>query len=109
MKDVAASDDYGLDRLKETHPSERTFFSHTFIDGVFLLDRGFVLVDSQPFMSLLANHDKADKMLKYIWACSDQDELTMLWVLINFLNRELLWNNFEFTNYLGDVFMQYSD
>lgn len=107
MKEVAASDDYGLDRLRETRPSERVFFSHTFIDGVFLLDRGFVLVDAQPFRSFLANHDDADDMREYIWVMHDQDELTMLWVLINILNLFLLWNSFAFTSYLGRVPISY--
>ena len=108
MKDVAASDDYGLDRLKETEPGERSFFGHTFIDGVFLLGRGFVLVDSQPFRSFLVDHRDVDNMLEHIWIMHDQDELTMLWVLINLLNQYLLWNNFELTDYLGDVSMQYA-
>lgn len=109
MKDVSASDDYGLDRLRETHPSNRHFFDHTFIDGVFLLDRGFVLVDSQPFESFLLNHADVDSVLNHIWIRGSEDELTTLWILINLLNESLLWNSVDPTDYLGQVSMVYED
>ena len=107
MKDVSASDDFGLDRLRQTHPSERRFFDHTFIDGVFLLKRGFVLVDAQPFESFLLRQENVDEMLDYCWIMHFEDELTMLWALINSLNQYLLWNSLDLSEYLGTIQLQY--
>ena len=107
MKEVSSADDYGLDSLRQTHPSDRSFFDHTFIDGVFLLKRGFVLVDAQPFQSFLRKHNSVDSVLDYIWIMHSEDELTMLWVLINSLNQLLLWNGFWFSEYLGKINLSY--
>ena len=109
MKDVSEYDDYGLDRLKTTHPGKRGFFGHTFIDGVFLLDRGFVLVDSQPFRSFLANRDDVNDLLDHIWVTLDEEELTVLWIVINLLNRALLWNDLDLSGYLGRFGLTYHD
>ena len=54
MKDISADGDYGLDHLRECNPDNRDFFAHSFIDGIFVLGKGFVAVDSLPFESQVA-------------------------------------------------------
>ena len=103
LQELSRLDDYNLSTLRQTDPKQRDFFNHTFIDGVFLLGRGFVLVDSLPFRSLLAESDDIDGVSEYIWIKCPEQELTMLWALINTLNQKLLWNEFEITRYLGKM------
>lgn len=109
MQDSARIEDYNLDRLRGTQPEQRPFFNHTFIDGVFLLGRGFVLVDSLPFRSPLAEETGIERGSDYIWLGCCEQELTMLWALINALNQKLLWNEFEITDYLGGMPFWMSD
>ncbi len=104
MKEVSESDDYNLKQLRQTHPNQRGFFNHTFIDGVFVLQRGFVLVDGLPIRSPLADKpeiENLDDFLRLIWIHCDEQELTMLWALINTLNQCMLWNMSDVTPYLG--------
>ena len=103
LQEVSRRDNYNLSNLRQTHPSQREFFHHTFIDGVFLLGRGFVLVDSLPFQSFLAERDDIERVSEYIWLTCTEQELTMLWTLINTPNQKLLWNELEITHYLGEM------
>lgn len=103
MQETSQSEDYGLELLRETPPEQRDFFRHNFIDGVFILNRGFVLVDSLPFRSILVDNEDIDGILEYIWIICPEQELTMLWALINTLNHKLLWNTVEITHYLGEM------
>lgn len=103
MKEASESDDYNLTQLKKEHPDQREFFDHTFIDGVFILQRGFVVVDALPFQSLIAGRHDVGDCLEHIWISSPEQELTVLWALINTLNRSMLWNTSDVTPYLGTV------
>ena len=51
MTAVSKEDGFGLDDLRNTNPGERGFFDHLFVDGVFVLGKGFVAVDSLRFES----------------------------------------------------------
>ena len=44
MREISAENDYGLDRLRACNPEDRQFFGHQFIDGIFILGKGFVVV-----------------------------------------------------------------
>ena len=103
MKEVSESDDYNLTQLRTTHPADRGFFNHTFIDGVFILQRGFVLVDGLPICSLVAGRHDVGDCLEHIWISSPEQELTVLWALINTLNRSMSWTTSDVTPYLGTV------
>ena len=62
-------DDYDLDALKKAKPQDRAFYNNLFIDGVFVLGKGFVLVDSLPTKSpLIKQICKIDQLTSdYIW------------------------------------------
>ena len=51
MIDVSKENDFRLDDLENSEPEKREFFNHLFVDGVFVLSRGFVVVDALPFQS----------------------------------------------------------
>ena len=105
MKDISADGDYGLDRLRECNPENRGFFGHSFIDGIFVLGKGFVAVDSLPFESQVAQaiQDGLEIPPSAIWIHGSERELEMLWLLISTLNEKLLWSNFAMEPYLGVV------
>ena len=105
MIDVSKEDDYRLDRLRTTNPEDRGFFDHLFIDGIFILRKGFVLVDAMPFESqiALAIRDGLDVPSSEIWIHDSGRELEILWIAISTLNEKLLWNNFDMSRYLGMV------
>ena len=58
MMAVSKEDGFGLDDLRNSNPGERGFFNHLFVDGVFVLGKGFVAVDSLPFESTVRESHK---------------------------------------------------
>ena len=105
MLDVSAEDDYGLDQLRKTDPEERRFFDHLFLDGIFVLGKGYVVVDALPFGSQIASARQQGINVKpsEIWVQGLGRELEMLWITINTLNEKYLWNTFDMSPYLGMV------
>jgi hypothetical protein len=105
MKDLSLESDYGIDRLRETAAEDRSFFSHLFIDGVFILGKGYAYVDALPWQSRLvgAIHEGQQVPDGTIWGYSKNNELPVLWVLINILSESYLWNNFNMSDYLGAI------
>ena len=113
LKEISQEDEFGLEALSETEPSERFFFEHKFIDGVFLLGCGYVTIDALPFAS---NVDKAinngvNISPNSIWVWSKEKELLVLWALINQINAYLLWGEAELNTYMGkmEIFIDDSD
>ena len=102
---VSEEDDYGLDQLRTTSPEDRQFFNHSFVDGIFVLGKGFVLVDALPFESQIARaiQQGLDVPPSEIWIHGSARELEMLWITISTLNEKLLWNTFNMSPYLGIV------
>ena len=96
MRDISAEGDYGLDRQ---------FFDHQFIDGIFILGKGFVVVDALPFESQVARAIQMglEVLPSGIWIRGSERELEWLWIIISTLNEKLLWSNFEMARYLGMV------
>ena len=102
---VSKEDDFGLDDLRNSKPGERGFFNHLFVDGVFVLGKGFVAVDSLPFKSTVERAIKQGLSVppSEIWIHGSERELEFLWAIINQLNEKLLWSNFDMSSYLGAV------
>ena len=105
MRDISAEGDYGLDRLGACNPEDRQFFDHQFVDGIFVLGKGFVVVDALPFESQVARAIQMGHEVSpsEIWIHGSERELEILWILISTLNEKLLWSNFEMARYLGMV------
>ena len=111
MMAVSKEDDYGLEDLRNTNPEDRQFSNHLFIDGIFVLGKGFVLVDALPFESQIARaiQQGLDVDPSEIWVQGLGRELEMLWISISTLNEKYLWNNFEMASYLGLVNFKLAD
>lgn len=105
MIDVSEEDDYGLDQLRTTNPEDRQYFNHSFVDGIFVLGKGFALVDALPSQSLIARamQQGLDVPSTEIWIYGSARELESLWITISALNEKLLWNTFNMSPYLGMV------
>ena len=105
MIEVSTEDDFGIDDLKKAKPEDRQFFNHLFLDGVFILGRGFVLIDSLPFESHVgrAIHEGLPVPSEEIWIHGSDRELELLWVVLTAVNEKLLWSSFDFGRYLGMV------
>lgn len=105
MMDVSKEDDFGLDDLRNTKSGEREFANHLFVDGVFVLGQGFVVVDALPFQSPVEGAIEAGITVppSSIWIHGTERELEYLWAIINQLNEKLLWSNFEMGSYIGTV------
>ncbi len=105
MKAVSREKDYGLDLLEACNPEDRGFFGHEFIDGVFVLGKGFVMVDALPFHSQVAQALEMgiEVPTTEIWIRGKARELEMLWILVSHLNEKLLWSNFDMGSYLGTI------
>lgn len=103
MKEVSAEDQYGLDELRKSTGDNRQYFSHTFVDGVFVLGRGYVHLDVLPFESGLQSLQSTGLEVSsdYIWISQDKDELLVLWILINEISEKYLWNDIDLTEYIS--------
>ena len=105
MRQASEEQPFRLDALRDTEPGSRAFFPHHFIDGIFVLGRGCVLVDGSPFKSLIARAIKKglDVSEREIWYYSKEHELLMLWAYINQVNACLSWSVADLTSYVGTV------
>ena len=111
LKDISQEDEYGLTALSDTEPGGRFFYNHHFVDGVFLLGRGYVTLDALPFESHIDRAIKNDLKVptKSIWVWSGEKELLMLWALINQINACLLWGEADLNSYIGMIEMSIDD
>ena len=103
MKEVSAEDEYGLGELRKTTAQDRQYFRHLFVDGVFVLGKGYVHLDVLPFGSAIESLSSQgiDASLDHIWISQDKDELLTLWLLINELSEKYLWNDVDLTEYVN--------
>ena len=92
-----------MEALSETEPGKRFFFNHHFIDGVFLLGRGYMILDALPFRSYVDQLIESGQPIspKAVWIWSRGNELLMLWALINQVNAGLLWGEADLNKYIG--------
>ena len=107
LEDISQEDEYGVEALRDAEPGRRFFFNHHFVDGVFLLGRGYVTLDALPFESQVnyAIESGLKVSPRAVWVWSREEELLMLWVLINQINAYLLWGEADLTSYIGEVGM----
>lgn len=105
-QEVAAEDKYGLDLLAETKPEERSFFPQKFLDGIFVLNKGYVCVDSMPFQSPSIGHDVPKD---HIWIYGEDGELEYFWAAVNLASEKLFWNDLDLGAYLPVRMMKVSD
>ena len=105
LKELSTEDDYGLDTLKAADPRGRSFFNHSFIDGVFVLGRGFVFVDTLPFHSQIAAAIEKGLAISpnEMWVFGKDHELLMLWAALNEINSFLLWSEHDLASYIGTI------
>lgn len=101
MKELSEEDDYNLKALMEADPQKRSYFNNLFLDGVFVLNKGFVTVDASPFVSPLVQDDKIPR--DHIWIYGDNRELQVLWAYITDVAERFLWCNAEMVSYLANV------
>ena len=75
------------------------------MDGIFVLGKGYVLIDSLPWDSPVgrAIQDGLEVPTTAIWIHSSERELEILWMVISALNEKLLWNTFDMGPYVGMV------
>ena len=97
--------EYGVDSLEATEPGKRFFHDHAFIDGVFVLGRGFVFLDALPFQSHIARAIEKGLPVppEAVWVFGKDNELMLLWALINQINAFLLWNEADLNPYVGEI------
>ena len=104
MKEISSKDDYNLDELRRTDPQERGWFNNLFLDGVFILGKGCILVDALPSRSPLTVPiaEGVNVTLDHIWL-QGEDELALLWAIINGLSEQMMWCSFDMGEYVGMV------
>ena len=103
MKDVSSEGEYNLDGLAQAEADNRPYFNHQFIDGVFVLGKGFVCLDALPFESWLqvARQHDSSLTVDHVWVYGKESELVFLWILINVLGEKYHWNDIDLGEYLG--------
>ena len=101
MKEISNEDDYKLEALRSIDPKERFFHPHMFIDGIFVLQRGYAYVDTLPFQSPLVGNPDISR--DHMFVFGKNRELFLLWALISELNQLLFWNEWEVFDYLDGV------
>ncbi len=107
MQEVAEEDDYRLKELCEADFASRNFFPHLFLDGVFVLNKGYVCIDAMPFQSPCVAQPDIPK--DHIWLFGDQAELEYLWAAVNLAGEALFWNELDLGAYLPVRMMQVSN
>ncbi len=100
MKEIASEDDYNIVGLTQAEAKHMPFFPHLFLDGVFVLNKGYVHLDAMPWVS--AREQNPDIPTDHIWVYRENHELEVLWAAINMISEKLLWNRFEVGEYLGN-------
>lgn len=112
MKEISAEDEYNLGQLRNTPGKDREFFNHLFIDGIFVLGKGYVHLDALPFRSVLESAALIERMevpTDHIWIYGEENELPILWILINVLSEKYLWNEIDLTKDTGTFYRILSD
>lgn len=101
MKEIAGKEDYNLDSLRAMPAKDRHFFPHSFLDGVFVLNKGCVFLDGGIIESPIVRD--TDTPLDHIWLYFKERELEVFWVILNLINASLLWNLPSIENYPGEM------
>ena len=81
MKEISEEDEYNLGQLRNTIGEGRAYFNHLFIDGIFVLGKGYVYLDALPFRSELESVALMERMevpTDHIWIYGEENELPVL-------------------------------
>ena len=111
LREISTEDEYGIEALQNTDPNMRQSVNHNFVDGVFILGRGFVHVDALPFNSNIGQAIEAGHRVspKSVWVLSREKELLALWTILNRINELLLWAEADLLRYIGDFTLELED
>lgn len=111
MKQVSMEDEFNLGELKRTSGENRAYFHNLFIDGVFVLGKGYVFLDVLPYQSALQAANLTGRTISsdHVWVSGIKHELPLLWTLVNELSEKYIWNNVDLTGYLGSFHYALSD
>ena len=104
MKQISTEEEYNIDELRNTSGENREYFDNLFIDGVFVLGKGYpVHLDVLPFQSVLRSLELEGETIPTasVWIYGREDELPILWLLVNELSEKYIWNNLDLFGYLG--------
>lgn len=103
MKQISTEEEYNIDELRNTSGENREYFDNLFIDGVFVLGKGYVHLDVLPFQSVLRSLELEGETIPTasVWVYGREDELPILWLLVNELSEKYIWNNLDLFGYLG--------
>ena len=98
VREVAEEDEYGLEELAQTPWENRRFAFHLFLDGIFVLNKGYIIAESMPFM-----RSRTDEVIPadHVWLLSERDELETMWMAITMVNEGLFWNMLDVTKYVS--------
>ena len=96
MREVSEEDDYDLKHLAKFSWQARKFAFHSFLNGIFVLNKGYILADS-----VLFGHPKRRHMsiIDYKWHWSESDELERMWMTLTMLSEEFHWNDLDLAEY----------
>ena len=94
--EILKEDGYGLEELVQTPWKERAFAFHSFLDGIFVLNKGYLLAECMPFRRTA---NDVEIYADQVWILSDQAELEMMWMALTAVSEGLLWNSFDVTGY----------
>ena len=81
-----------FNELVATPPRDRHDYANPSIDGIFVLDKGYVFLDAAPFSR---NIEEREAHPGLIWRCGLSDTLMVLWIYVNEVNKMLAWNRFK--------------
>ena len=89
-----------FDDLVATPPMERARYDNRSIDGVFILGKGYALLDASP---LHYGIEEKEANPDHVWNCGEANNLMMLWVYLSEINKVLAWNQFQLTDYMPSI------
>ena len=96
VRQALKKDKYGLEELVQTPWEKREFSFFSFLDGIFILNKGYIVAESMPLRRSEANMEvPAD----HVWIVSEIAELEMMWMILTEANERLLWNRLDVTKY----------
>ena len=96
VDEILKEEDYGLEELVQTPWKKRSFAFFAFLDGIFVLNKGYLLAETMPFQrSEIEEKIEAEQ----VWFFSKYSELEMMWMVLTAVSERLLWNVLDVTKY----------
>ena len=96
VRGISAKKEYGLEELVQTPWEKRRFAFHSFLDGIFVLNKGYILAECMPFGRPTSYQEvPAD----HVWFMSDCAELEVMWMALTMASEGLHWSELDVTKY----------